>query len=146
MIFNFFKILRRISILGIIFIISCHSSMKSPKTDIGIEKDDLKIIHASSDRASLRAGENYWENAWEISTDPNPRSWYVMPEENESIRASFITNVDSVSYDVKFGEIYKFLVVLNDEDTINTQIKGIGPKAIFNEEYQSKHIIILKSY
>ena len=113
------------------------------KPDVKVQPEVIdvksKVINANSKTASLRAGENYWENVWQISPKINPHTWYVMPEPNNSIKATFITDIDSISFDVKEKETYEFQILLNQKDTAVTQIKGVGAKAFFSDSYQKKY-------
>ena len=107
---------------------------------IGTKSQSHKLtIKANDIKASLRSGENYWHNAWTISPEINPDIWYVKPELDKSIRATFITDVDSISFDVYTGQSYDFKVILSSGEVAHTQIKGVGEQAFFSKEYQDKH-------
>ncbi len=129
-----------IILVMLILLISCNSSKVITEEQSRQQNNNIKLVHATDNKVSLRSGDNYWDKAWTISPNINPHNWYVMPEENKTVRASFITDIDSISYEVKNGEIYNFLVVLNNVDTAYTQIKGIGPKVKFTEKYKSEYL------
>ncbi len=98
-----------------------------------------QIIRSSKNTASFRAGDSYWEDSWKIIDYEDPSTWYVVPEPNESKRVTYITDLDSLTFDVHLNELIKFKVVLNEKDTVNLQIKGVDVKAVFDEAYQSEH-------
>jgi len=96
-------------------------------------------IKAIGKKASLRSGDNFWEDAWTISPDQSPDIWYVNPNEKGSIIATFITDLDSISVEIEKGEIFEFNVILDNGEVALTQIKGAEVKARFSQEYQDKN-------
>jgi len=57
------------------------------QTNVSVQDEPI-TLQAASKKASLRAGDSFWENAWTLNPKANPSTWYVMPELNESIKAS----------------------------------------------------------
>ena len=77
------------------------------------KNEEISIIEASNNKASLRVGEVLRENSWTISPDVNPDVWWVEVAEGETVKATFITDLDSISFNIKLKESKDFLVVLN---------------------------------
>lgn len=96
-------------------------------------------VKANNNIASLRAGEDYWHKVWTMRPELNPNIWYVKPESNKSIKATLITDIDSISFDVYKGQAYDFDVILNNGEIAPIRIKGVGEQAYFSAEYQEKY-------
>lgn len=84
----------------------------------------LPIIKATSKNVSIRDGGHYKDNFWYVFPETKPDVYYVEFPRKEQI-VTFITDKDSISFEVKYGKKYDFIILLNDRDTCYTQIAGI---------------------
>ena len=118
----------------IILICSCAENKNSNQ-----KNDEISIIEASINKASLRVGEVLRENSWTISPDVNPDVWWVEVEEGETVKATFITDLDSISFNIKLKESKDFSVILNKKDTARTRLKAVSKAASFSKDYIKKY-------
>lgn len=124
------KLIKLLPILLVLFLFSCSENEKS---------ENIIIIEASNKMASLRDGNSYAENSWTISPDINPDIWYVEVAKNKKTKATFITDKDSISFNIKANETKDFIVVLNKKDTAYTQLKAVPKAASFSKGYIKKN-------
>ncbi len=84
----------------------------------------LPIIRATSKNVTIRDGVHFRNNFWYIVPETKPDIYYVeFPRKEQKV--TFITDKDSISFDVKYGEKYDFIILLNEHDTCYTQIAGV---------------------
>ncbi len=98
------------------------------------------MIRADSIRADIREGDELVQGNWNINPSLRP-DVYDAYVEGKSKRFAFITNRDSVVFDVEPGKSYPFVVLLNGKDSAFTEFKGIKllPRAHFSKAYQLAH-------
>jgi hypothetical protein len=83
----------------------------------------LPIIRANSKNVKILDGKNYKSNFWVIFPETKPDIYYLdLPRRNQTLK--FITDLDSISFDMKFGETKDFIVLLNGKDSCYTQISA----------------------
>jgi hypothetical protein len=86
----------------------------------------LPIIKATSKNVKIRDGLHFKDNFWYIIPETKPDIYYVeFPRKEQKV--TFITDKDSISFEVKYGEKYDFIILLNEKDTCYTQIAGVYP-------------------
>lgn len=85
----------------------------------------LKVIKASSKMVDIRDGSNFKKGYWTITPDAKP-DVYATSAKNE--RVTFYTDQDSISFNVKPGSVYDFIILLNGKDSALTQVKYIPSK------------------
>ena len=86
----------------------------------------LPVIRATSRVADLREGNYLQKGAWYIEPAIKPDIVYVgLPRKAQ--RVTLITDIDSISFDVKYGQRYDFIVLLNSKDSCYSQIAGVLP-------------------
>lgn len=86
----------------------------------------LPIIRANSKNVKILDGENYKSDFWVIFPETKPDIYYLdLPRRNQKIK--FITDIDSISFNMKFGETKDFIVLLNGKDSCYTQISANYP-------------------
>ncbi|XOV93431.1 MAG: hypothetical protein ACFHWX_01720 [Bacteroidota bacterium] len=84
---------------------------------------DLPIISASSKSVDIRDGNHFKKGYWYIFPDRKPDYYYVeIPEKPHQV--TFITDLDSISFDIKYGENYDFIILLNGNDSCFTRISA----------------------
>ncbi len=89
----------------------------------------LSIVKASSKNVKIRDGANFKENFWVIFPETKPDIYWVdFPRKDHKV--TFITDQDSISFDVKYGNHYDFIILLNGKDSCHTRISANPPKNI----------------
>jgi Aspartyl protease len=90
---------------------------------------NLPVIRASSKNVKIRDGANFKENFWVIFPETKPDIYYVdIPRKEQKV--TFITDKDSISFEVKFGKTYDFIILLNGKDSCYTRISATFPKTV----------------
>ncbi len=100
----------------------------------------VPIIRAKSAYASVRIGNDFYKDAWNMK--PNtPQTADDIPSEVAENGTLFavITDLDSVGYVIKRGQKQLFCVVLNEKDSVWGILKGSLPKGSFSEAYKKKY-------
>jgi hypothetical protein len=103
-----------------------------------LKKNFLPLKQRISRLASGKTGE-LLKNAWRISPEIRP-DVHEVSIKGKSTWFSFITDIDSVGFLLKPGEVYSFNVVYG-KDSALTEIRGIEyvPPAVFDETYRRTH-------
>lgn len=84
------------------------------------------IIKAISSKVDVKDGEIYQKAVWNLSPEANPDIYYPLEPISEK-RITFYTDIDSISFNIVPGNIYDFIILLNNKDTCYTQISTIKP-------------------
>lgn len=94
-------------------------------------------IRANKPIATIRVGSSFSKNNWSILPATRP-DVYEVNIEGPPVNVIFITDVDSLSFSVKAGQTYPFVVLLNGRDSAFTEIRGIVFKkpARFTDAYK----------
>ena len=103
---------------------------------ISLAQAPLPIIRASSKTVTIRDGIHFKKGYWYIMPEKKPDYYFVETPYKEH-RVSFITDQDSISFDIKYGEHYDFIVLLNNKDSCHTKIIATYKKAI---SYESERL------
>lgn len=83
----------------------------------------LPVVRASSKTASIRDGKHFKPGYWAIMPERKPDYYYPeIPEKPHKV--TFITDLDSISFDVAYGKNYDFIILLNGEDSCYTRISA----------------------
>lgn len=86
-------------------------------------QSDLPIVRASSKTASIRDGKHFKLAYWAVMPERKPDYYYPeIPEKPH--RVTFITDLDSISFDIAYGKNYDFIVLLNGKDSCYTRISA----------------------
>ena len=95
--------------------------------NLGHAQSKLPVIKANSKNVKIRDGLNFKPNFWYIMPETNPDIYYVdLPIKTQSV--SFITDQDSIRFEVKYGQHYDFIILLNNKDSCYTRISATYPK------------------
>lgn len=82
------------------------------------------IIKATSSKVYVKDGEVYQKGVWYLSPETRPDIYYALePIDKKTI--TFYTDIDSISFNVVPGNVYDFIILLNNKDTCYTQISAI---------------------
>lgn len=95
-------------------------------------QDSLPTIKATSSSVDIRVGDDYFiKGGWYLEPDKKPDVFSIGSKWTyESKRVSFITDIDSISFDVRPGGKYDFIIVLNETVPCHIQIVT-SPDPIF---------------
>lgn len=86
----------------------------------------LPIINANSKKVKIYDGLNYKPDFWVIFPETKPDIYYLdLPRKKSHVK--FITDNDSISFDLNYGEIKDFIVLLNGKDSCYTRISANYP-------------------
>lgn len=101
---------------------------------------NLPIIRATSKNVKIRDGANFKENFWVIFPETRPDIYFVdFPRRDQ--RVTFITDKDSISFDVSYGNTHDFIILLNDKDSCYTRISATYPKDLSKTQSIDKDTI-----
>jgi hypothetical protein len=96
---------------------------------ITIGQGSLPLIRVNSKQVKIRDGEIFKENFWVISPEVKPEIYFVdFPRKEHEV--TFITDKNSIAFQVKFGNHYDFIILLNGKDSCYTRISATHPKAV----------------
>ncbi len=84
-------------------------------TLLGQDPNPLKVINATSEKVDIRVGQDYFaKEGWHLDSTVNPDIFRIGSKWNyENLDVSFITDIDSIAFNVKPGNKYDFIIVLN---------------------------------
>lgn len=98
-------------------------------THTGFSQGQVPIIRAKSKNVSVLDGEHYRKSWWYIMPEKKPDT-YEVENPKKPHKVIFYTDVDTISFDVKFNETHDFIILLNGKDSCLTRISTIPPKVI----------------
>ncbi len=97
---------------------------------------NLPVIKATSKNVKVRDGANFKENFWVIIPETKPDIYFVdFPKKVQKV--TFITDQDSITFDVSFGKTYDFIILLNNKDSCYTRISTNYPKMLTKSQSSS---------
>lgn len=106
----------------------------------GSFSQNRQVISASGKRVDIRIGNELRKSDWNISPEIKPDVYDVyLPKAGKLV--TYITDKDSIRFDVKPGDYHTFVVLLNGKDSAFTAIKGHldVPRAKFSDDYKKSH-------
>lgn len=105
---------------------------------IAQENRHIPLIHSNTETISYQI--NGVKNGWNIMPNLKPDRLSVACKE-ETTEVVFITDIDSIKFNIKPNQHYYFNILLNNRDTALTEIVGIKyvKPASFNKKYISEH-------
>src|SRR5689334_17817803 len=103
----FIKMMMQIKSLLLIFLLAIQPVLA---------QQNMPIIKATSKVVDIRDGDNFQKGNWNISPEVKPDVYYVERFKGHK-QVSFLTDIDSISFDVEPGKTYNFIILLNNKDT-----------------------------
>ena len=89
-------------------------------------QEQLPIIRANSKNVKILDGLNYKPDFWVIFPETKPDVYYLdLPRKKTLVK--FITDIDSISFILNYGEVKDFIVLLNGKDSCYTRISANYP-------------------
>jgi hypothetical protein len=98
-------------------------------SQIAFSQDIVPIIRANSKNVSLLDGEHYRKDWWYIMPETKP-DFYIVENPKKPHKVTFYTDLDTISFDVKFNETHDFIILLNGKDSCLTRVTTIPSKVI----------------
>lgn len=86
-------------------------------------QDPLPIVKTNSDLVSIKDGEILKKDTWKLAPHLKPDIYETTIRRGEKKRITFITDIDSISFDVEAGKKYDFIIQKSDV-LAYTQIKA----------------------
>ena len=104
-------------------------------------QNTIPTIKAKSKYASVRIGKMLYQNAWEMSPNPqnDPENINLGEVEENGTIGAIITDSDSIGFVIKRRQKLLFRIILNEHDTVWAMFKGGAPKSSFTEVYKKEH-------
>ena len=97
-------------LVPILLVAGCLNS-NSPQTEI-------PVIKATSIAVDIKDDNNLIKGAWRVLPDVNPDIYTTSGK-----KVTFYTDIDSISFNIKRGEVYDFIILLNEKDSAHTRIQ-----------------------
>jgi len=93
---------------------------------------ELKTIKASSEKVDIRVGDDYVaKGGWHLDSTQKPDIFSIGSKWNyETLKVSFITDLDSITIDAKPNNKYDFIVLLNEKTPCHIQVVT-APNPVF---------------
>ena len=100
---------------------------------------DLPTIKSNVDVISIQDGETLKKNSWSLAPEAKPDVYEAELVGGKPQKVTFITDVDSISFEVEEGKRYDFIIKKGDA-LCYTQIVGVrfAPTAVFDEKYRAE--------
>ncbi|MCC6727298.1 MAG: DUF998 domain-containing protein, partial [Saprospiraceae bacterium] len=95
---------------------------------------NLPTIKATSTTVDIRVGDDYFvKGGWVLDASKNPDIFSIGSKWlYETKKVSFITDIDSISFDVKPSSTYDFMILLNEKEPCYIQIVTLGNPIFMN--------------
>lgn len=84
------------------------------------------VIKATSVHVDIKDGDLLRKGIWDLSPEIRPDRFYPIGPKKER-KMTFYTDIDSISFQVKPGHTYDFVILLNGKDSCFTQICWPAP-------------------
>ena len=99
---------------------------------------DLPVIKSNADVVSIQDGANLKKNSWSLAPEAKPDVYEAELVDGKPHKVTFMTDVDSISFEVEEGKKYDFIIRKGDA-LCYTQIVGVRftPPAVFDEKYKA---------
>jgi len=77
-------------------------------------QEELPVVHANSTKADIQDGNRFLRGGWTIQSDVELDTYYARRAKGDR-KITFRTDLDSISFDVRPGKSYDFIVLLNGQ-------------------------------
>ena len=100
----------------------------------------LPVVKTSGKTVEILVNGELITSTWTLDSQLRPDVFdaYIY---GKSASVKFISDRDSITFDVEPGKNYPFVFVINGKDSAFTEIKGIKqvPRAVFSDDYKKKY-------
>lgn len=86
----------------------------------------LPVIHSHAKSITIRDGNHLKPGVWGLDPAAKP-DIYLMDLPRSTNKVTFITDLDSISFNTQFGEYYDFVVLFNNKDSCFIRISAKYP-------------------
>lgn len=98
----------------------------------------LPVIRATSKTVSIRDGDAYYQNSWNLS--PKARPDIYTADRTRSVKwITFYTDADSIRVRLKPGGYANFVIVLNGKDSCFTRVASAIPASAMKQPQHLTH-------
>ena len=107
---------------------------------VTIAQSPLPVLKSNRGNLTIREGKEYKSSTWRIAPELNP-DVYEANVIGKNHTVTFISDIDSVTFNVKMGQRIQFFVLLNGKDSAFTEIVGVKrtPKVTFTKKYMREN-------
>jgi hypothetical protein len=98
-------------------------------TKVALSQHEVPIIRANSKNVSVLDGEHFRKGWWYIMPETKT-DFYIVENPKKPHTVTFFTDLDTISFNVKFNETHDFIILLNGKDSCLTRVTSIPPKVI----------------
>jgi hypothetical membrane protein len=97
-------------------------------------QDSLRTIKSTSDKISLRIGDElFLKDGWILEPSKNPDVYVINSKWLYKTKdVTFITDIDSLTFKVKAGNNYNFIILLNEKEKCYIKIITLPNPLIWN--------------
>ncbi len=101
-----------------------------------ITAQDIPVIKANSSKADIRVGDEFFaKGGWTLDPAKKPDVFSIGSKWHyDSKKVSFITDIDSISFNVAPGKKYDFIILLDGKTPCYTQIATLADPVFFNKK------------
>ena len=87
-------------------------------------QSNLPVVRASSKLVDIRDGKHFKLGYWALMPEKKPDYYYSeIPEKPHKV--TFITDQDSISFEIAYGQEYDFIILVNGTDSCYTRISAL---------------------
>ncbi|WP_342084298.1 retropepsin-like aspartic protease [Dyadobacter sp. OTU695] len=88
-----------------------------------LAQSELPVVRATSKPVDIRDGNHLKSGYWATMPERKPDYYYPeIPEKPHKV--TFITDQDSISFDISYGQEYNFIILVNGKDSCYTRISA----------------------
>lgn len=98
----------------------------------------LPIVHASSSQTYFTEGKYPDKNGWQLAPEVKP-DVYEIDKSPKATWVHFHTDIDSLRVQLKPGETFDFIVLLNGTDSCYTRIESPAPILRYANQHPATH-------
>jgi len=97
-------------------------------------QQNIATIKATSPKVDIRVGDDYFmKGGWILEPEKDPDVFYIGSKWlYKTKKVTFITDIDSISFDVQAGHTYDFTILLNNTTACNIQIAVMADPVFMN--------------
>ena len=88
-----------------------------------VAQEPVPVVRARSKIADIVDGNHVKKAYWLVMPERKPDLYFVEVPRRPH-RVTFRTDVDSISFDTHYGDVFDFVVVLSNGDSARTQVRA----------------------
>ncbi len=101
---------------------------------------EVPTIRSGAESITVRESTSPRDIGWRLAPEANPDEYAVDVMADGPTRVTFVTDVDSISFDVEVGDSHDFIIQWG-EQVCHTRVTGrvFVPAAIYSQSFQEEH-------